>query len=210
MAQPDLNGTLGVILTIGINVSGDRASIVIPVCSDEQSLTPNNLCESAITAANAALLNPICDCLSSSAFCTFMQAEGMKNGRPPYRADYGTANPGTLSSGALPASCGALMTFYEDFTSEEVGARIGCGHNTIPGVPSSMFVNGYMQSTLFDNVLIVAQLLVSGFSDTGSSMPKFYRTLAACEREGDGAVKKIAYGVVRGYVGTQRRRIIPH
>lgn len=212
MSQPNITNEAGVILTVGITAQSNRCALVFPVGTDAGILSDIITCSLALKAFRTNVLPALCDCFGSEGDVRFINAEGMKDGMIPYREDYDPATfTGTRGGGGLPASCGLLISFYEDPADVVAGHRMRVGHNTIPAQAPDDWPDGYAVGALVDAGNTLANLLVGGWAfDPAVGSEKWYRYLAAPARTAGTSVRRIVGGTTRGYVGTQRRRLIPH
>jgi hypothetical protein len=200
----------GVILTLGLNVNGDRCAIVIPVATDTPVSDPAMICADAVEAFVTAQLTSLLAMLSSDdVYATFCQGEGMDDGIIPYREDYPVdAHEGVRSGNALPSQVAGLLTWYADPADLSPGDRIREAKNFIPGLVVSDVVNDVIESTVQSNLAAVALGMQTGMIGGGSST--WYRVLAAPRPRGTAAqLKRVLTGDCRGYVVTQRRRLTP-
>lgn len=212
MSQPAISNQSGVILTIGILAQGNRCALVMPVGTDSNLMTPVILCGAAVLAFKANVLPDLLDCMGSEAEVTYIQGEGMIDGQVPFRQDYPPATyTGTRGGGSLPASCGLLLSMYEDPVDVVAGHKIRVAHNTIPGQSPDDWTDGSPDLTIISNGDTIINTFVAGWNfDPSSGSDKWYRFLAATDRVVGTHIDRIATGQARGYVGTQRRRLVPH
>jgi hypothetical protein len=86
------------------------------------------------------------------------------------------------------------------------------GKNAVPGAPESNFNNGAFDTIYLLLVKNLTDSLVNGFPEGGGSSPMWYRVLAKPPRSaGPGTqLKRVSVASQRAYVGTQRRRLVPH
>lgn len=214
MAQPEMTSKNGVVATIGIKSLRDRCALVIPLASDTL-LDPHDMCSKARAALDAQLDTLLCPILSQDAFVQYVQAVGMDNGRVPYRTDYADADhPGTGAAGPAPSSVGLLTTFYQDTDDVVSPARIRHSRMIIPGCPSASLVNGYWTTVICGLANTLASALINGFN-AGVGEPTFYRVLSAPPPTTQGGLPdtplaRIGNSVTHQYVGSQRRRLLPH
>jgi len=199
----------GVIVTLGLSVNGDRCAIVFPMVTDIAPTVPEHLCFNAVEAIRDGILDDLLAQLSSSdVFATFCQGEGMDDGKVPFREDYAAADhPGTRSGDAVPSQVAALMFFYADQEDLDPGQRIREAKNFIPGITSDVMSGNIIGSGVPAALGDIATTLQAGVTGGGST---YYRVLAAPRPRGTAqAIKRIITGNCRGYVVTQRRRLIP-
>jgi len=81
----------------------------------------------------------------------------------------------------------------------------------IPGIAEGMITMGRLTAGALSDLLTLGSAMCEGFSDDGSSIA-WYRVLSAPKPvDGNGVVLKrlIETPVVRSYVGSQRRRLLP-
>lgn len=213
VTQPSgMTSAKGGILTIGIRTQGDRCAIVLPMVADSAGADDNGLMEDLCESADGSLLALIVPCLSASAYISFVEAHGMMNGFVPHRIDYGPAdNPGTGAAGAETSQVGALMVFYSDAEDINEGSGIKVGKNTLPGLDDAEVVSGVIAAGLTADLEALAAGLTEGITNTGSGGGKWYRVCSApVVKTSPQDVIRVGKWVVRGYTGTQRRRLLPH
>lgn len=208
MTQPaGMTTSGGVILTVGIQVVLDRCAIVIPLANlnDLDKVLGTSQVVSGFFAAPFDLL---LDCLCENAYITFLAAEAMIDGCVPHRADYGvTDHPGTRTGNPLPAQVAALTSYYQE-PEDVTGGRIRVGKSFVPGISTDDVAGDNISTTLMSALETFAETLLSGFDCDGET---FYRVLAApTDRTPATSLSRLAAHVTRGYVATQRRRLIPH
>lgn len=207
----------GVILTIGLLVGTDRAALVMPVATDATPTAPEDLCDNAVNAfVQGDAMDALVALLTTHCYVSYVQAEGMDDGKIPSRNDFAaTDHPGTVSGDTLPTQVGALVCFYEDPADIDAGGRMRHSRMTVPGCGVTQLTGGIAGTTLVVNLTAFAELLRHGFSAASATPPVFYRVLASPPRGAGGhapatALKRIASSTIRRYLGTQRKRIVPH
>lgn len=214
VTQPaGLSSGSGCVLTVGIRVNGDRTAIVLPVATDDDSLLPKNLCEDAVAAFAANALATLLDCLSVDAWVSFIQAEGMDTGFTPSRLDYGsTDKPGTGGVTCETSQVAALIVFYAEFDDLPPNARMRVGKNFIPGVADGDVGGDAISAGLLGHLDDFADKIANGYAGVATPSKKWYRVIAAPPVLAGNVQDLDRVGVyqVRGYTGTQRRRLIPH
>lgn len=210
MPNPAVTNSKGVILQVGIVVNNDRTELVIP-CATDGALSDNNTrCFDAVTGFEANVLPALLAAMSSGAYVSFLQADGMVNGMIPFRTNYAAGvKPGTRGAAPVPSSTGGLISFYAEPADLGVGARMRTAHNTIPG-PDVTDLSGDALVGAYKGVLNSFGLsLQVGFLGGGPG-DTFYRVLAAKHGAGGQPLIRVAFVDVPGYVATYRRRILPH
>lgn len=212
MAQPQVTTAQGCILTVGIVGQSDRCTIVLPVFTDATTFTDVDRCKDAVDSFEDQCLSDLCDLLSEEVYVTFTQAEGMQDGMVPNRIDYDfSTHPGTRTGGFLPMSVAALIAFYSDPDDIVVNERIRVGKQFIPGISEDDVELGAVSLTLTGLMLTWAQKLLNGYASLASPSDKWYRACSApFPRIAESAIIRTGAVVVRGYTGTQRRRLVPH
>ena len=203
----------GIILSVGIVCGNNRTQIVLPMgVNDTTILGPTTLAVDCIESAITHLIPKITACMGSDAYISFLNGEGMNDGILPSRVDFGaTAHPGTISPPSMPDSTCSLITFYGDPASYEPGARIHTARTFLPGLPTSAWdgtsISG-AQITVLEDLGLALQ---NGWDSSGSTGATWQRFMNAPRPRGPSVeLKKIANWVSRGWVGTQRRRMLPH
>lgn len=199
----------GVILTVGVQSGYDRVACVIPLCADD-SIPPVSGCQSALEGWGASIRDSFLACMSSLAFLRFVQAEGMIDGMIPYREDYAPTDfPGTRGATIMPSQVTGLCVFYEDPADAVVGARMRVGKNFIPGLCADDIAQDFLVPDLVTAIAGFATAMQAGFAGSIGSHT-FYRVLAGDVRSPAGTpIKRVITAQARGYVCTQKRRLIP-
>jgi len=210
---------LGFMSTIGIVVNNDRCAIVSPMAYEGTATDENALAASLNDAIVAGILPQLLPLLSSDAYVSYVQAEGMWHLHVPDRVDFApTDQPGTGSSGAMPSTVGGLLYFIMD--ARDAGftrKKIAQGKNFIPGIPRSE-VTGDKISTTWQNLgtAFTNQMQKGINAAVVEPSLKWWRMLAkptsppfpdpVTEAT---AISRVFANGSRGYVVTQRRRVIP-
>jgi hypothetical protein len=217
VAQPVMDSSKGVILTVGFLDGGNRAAIVLPLATDSAAVIPTTLCFQAVDAWQTNVMGALRDCFNEDAQVMYIQGEGMDDGKVPYRVDLGVGDrEGTRTAPGIPSNAGALITYYQDPADIVPGTRIRTAHNDIPGQSATDWPNGSAVTGLLNNLQLLADLLVLGFDFNPPASPnKWYRVLAAKKRGTGGDppatnLMRVCAALPRGYAGTQRRRLQPH
>jgi hypothetical protein len=209
--QPAINNEFGAILTIGVRANFDRMAMVMPMVPDGGSLTDANRCDDLTQAVEATVLPVLVDCMSSSANVSFVQAEGMMNGDQPARRDYGdTLFPGTLAAKTVPDSCAGLICYYQETADVIPGHRIRTAKTFVPGLPDSLWDGDTIDPSIATAYNALATILQNGFHGVIDAAVTWYRCLSAPDRNAVSQCPRVGGWQVRGYIGTQRRRMIPH
>jgi hypothetical protein len=212
MGAPDITNKAGVILTIGMEGNGDRVEIAIPMGIDPESIDAVKMCEDAVTSFIGGPIEDFLGMLVTGAHITFVAAEGMYNGRVPYREDYAaTVYQGTATGAAVSSQVALLLSFYEDVGDESPGARIRVGKSFIPFGPATDIVAGRWNPTAVAAGMLFVNDCLNGWDSVEFDGSKWYRYLATPKtRNVETDVKKIISGECRAYPSTQRRRLTPH
>lgn len=202
----------GVVLTVGIRANGDRCAIVIPLATDSPSLDAKSLCYQAVQDFDGLVADILCGALSENAYISFLQAEGMDDGKIPFRMDYSpTDQPGTEDGPCETSQVAGLIVFYADPEDVPGGGRMRVAKNFIPGVPDADIVGDAVSSNLGTALDAIAVVLAEGYVVGSGSTAKWYRVIAAPPSGSSGVgLIRVGVWVTRGYTGTQRRRLIPH
>jgi len=203
----------GVILTVGFVVNNDRSSCVMPWANAAAAVDPVKLCADCVNSFIAAALTQLLDLLSSDCQVTFVQGEGMIDGMVPFRNDSDNVeNFGTLTAGTTPDQAAGLIAFYENPADGEVGKKIRVAHQFIPGIPADEVVSNSIQTAWSVAALAFATTCQNGIASSGLT-GTWQRYLAAPKKPLNVAstnLRRISTAVIRGYTGTQRRRLLPH
>jgi len=209
--QPDLTNDNGVVLTVGIVSNSDRCCIVLPIATDNTSLDDVTRCKDAVTSF-AAIIAQLQACISSDAYISFIQGEGMTDGMIPNRQDFTiTTYLGTRDAPAAPSQVAALIIFYRDPAHALTGERMKIGKNFIPGLAQNDLSGDHVVAGLGANLQTFADTLQNGFNSSGGGgSQKWYRYLNTPVPRTTGTHLKAVTGQTqRGYVATQRRRLVP-
>jgi len=213
--QPACTSTGGVILTVGMKVHGDRCAIVIPLATDGPPLNVDTLCNDAVEAFNTSCVGILTPCLSQDTQVCFLNAEHMELNTLPSRMDLGGAEAimGEVESDALPCNITGLCIFYGDPADLVLPGRLRLGKMFMPGVPSGEVTADRVSATLQSAYQDFADLLLEGFPTLYAPSSSYYRMLAYPRPQPARSAAQILMGceqsVARGYVATQRRRLIP-
>jgi len=212
VTQPAMTSDHGVVITVGIRVNGDRCAIVVPVATDNSTLSKKTLCDQAAQDFEAGLGDKIAACLSESAYLTYFQAVGMDDGFIPMRTDVGPLDyPGVLAAVCETSQVAALLIFYSDPDDLAAGARVKVGKTFLPGFPDELLNGDEIGSSLTIKLDLLAQAMAEGWTNAGTGGGKWYRVIAAPLKGSNGAaLTRVGSWVTRGYSATQRRRLIPH
>jgi len=210
---PGMVSSAGVVLTIGVRTHGDRCAMVLPLVTDGSALDEKNLCEDAVASAVANLLSTLKPCLSEDAYVSFVSAEGMDNGKVPYRQDFGNADhPGTGTLLAETSQVAGLVAFYCEPADQPPGNRMRVAKTFIPGMPDDMVLGNTLTQVQMGLLDTYAAALANGFDSVAAQGYKWYRVIAAPPPglQTGQALKRTGVYQVRGYTGSQRRRLLPH
>lgn len=202
----------GCVVTVGIRAQGDRCAIILPMVADTASGADKQICQDCCESMDAELPGFITPCMSESAYISFIQAVGMMDGFLPHRIDYGpTENPGEGAEGIEVSLVGGLLIFYSEPDDIPEGMRIHVGKNTIPGLADDQITSGVPASGLSTYLDALAQGLAEGIANTGSGAGKWYRVCSAPKiRTSPQPIIRTGKWLSRTYLGTQRRRQLPH
>lgn len=161
----------------------------------------------AVEEFETNVLGVLVDCLSEDAEVVGISAECMDNGGIPYRKNYvlGT-HPGTRAAGVVPQQVAALVVYYPDPSDVSPGTATNTGGNFVPGIAEGD-VNAEIVAGALKTVLeLFAAELVTGFVAGPGTIT---RAIFAA-RNGARLLRQAVNYVVRDYVGTIRRRLLPH
>lgn len=210
--QPQATNDAGAILTIGIVNNADRSAIVLPCFTNSTALEKNGQCEDAVASFIATALGGLLECMSSDAIVSFVSADGMIDGLIPFRSDFGsTDHVGTQPALTLPSSCGTLITFYQEAADETSPGRVRSGKTNIPGLSQANFDGESISVGQATSALTWGNFLQGGWPSIADTSSNWYRGLATPKPRTEGVnVGRVNIVVVRSYVGTQRRRTVPH
>ena len=196
-----------VIITIGILVNADRCAIVFPLSSDT-AVDPITGCGDAVSGVVSDIIPLLQQCMASDSYIQYVQAEGAVDGMTPQRSDFSSGlYPGLVSGVSAPSSVGGMMGFYEDPADKPTPtSRTRLGKNTIPGVSVSELTGDLISLAIQGALLALGNDLLNGF--TGGSN-RWYRVVKIVSRTIGAGVIRAADNIARGYVVTQRRRMVP-
>ncbi len=218
--QPtDFTMQKGFMLTVGVVVNSDRCACVFPFSYSETPDDENVIAASLVDAFQTNAVGPFCDLLSSDAYVSFLQAEGMRPGNVPFRLTYAQSDrPGTGSAGVMPSSVGGLLYWMED--QRDIGftpKKIREGKCFVPGIPRDQ-VMGDVVITTWQTLGQVFTNMLQGFMSASTTLPslKWWRVLSKptspplpAPPDDSTPLKRVFVNGARGYVVTQRRRTIP-
>jgi len=211
--QPSgLTSDHGCILTIGVVSESERSTMVIPFCTESSVLDDTNRCYDLVVSFDGSSLSDFQACMSSSAYVSFISAEGMKDGSVPFRLDY----PPTDKVGSRAANCqsnqiAGLIAYYEDPADATPGQRMRVAKTFVPGLSVADFSTGAMILALQTALQTVGDNTIAGFASLNDGSSNWYRVLAAPKpRNTTNPVRRTVTAIGRGYTGTQRRRLLPH
>lgn len=207
-----MQNTTGVIVSIGVVCNNDRMAITLPMATQSTLMTNNDFPSDALGSilADASFANFL-TCLSSDAYVSFISGEGMVDGMTPGRLDFSDAeHPGTGPATAVPSSVCGLMFFYEDPEDATLGQRTKQGRNFIPAVSTGNLDGDMLDNTYKTALGEFANALQGGIASALDPDAAWYRVLAAPLNRSPGQpLNRTLNNGARGYVATQRRRLIP-
>jgi len=208
--QPSILNNNGAIVTIGIRVNTDRCAIVMPFVTDDVVLDELTFCNDLVITAQTHILTSLTAVMSVQSYVSFIAAEGMIDGRIPYRVDYApTDHPGLLTGPPVPSQVSGLVIWYEDPRDVVAGHKLRVAKNFIPGLPSANVTGNIIDSALVDTLQALADNSQNGY-ETNAGSGKWYRCLAAPRPRTPGTSCKRTTGQLgRDVVYTQKRRLIP-
>lgn len=214
MPQPTLQIARAVWLTVGGICNGERWEIVIPVATDDATMGHEVLCQDAIQSFDAAGASPmklLRDCMSDEVDIRFVQAVGILSGYIPARRDYlAGSKRGNRPGNALPMQVCNIVSYYADPLQLAFGDRMRVAKTLIPGID---------QNDVQENVVTVNQLarldsfggtMKTGWTSTTNILKSWYRILNGLDEHGTGHAWNCFVERSRSYVGTVKRRLLPH
>jgi len=213
--QPAMTTEYGAILTVGMKVHGDRVAIVIPIGTDAEPTNVDTLCNDLVEQFNSECMDTLTPCLSEDTQVCFLNAEHMEKNVLPSRMDLGGAEAIMGEAEGNAASCGTtgLCIFYGNPDDVPAPGRLRIGKMFIPGVPAGLITGDRVAGSLQAAYQAFADLLLEGFECGLSQSTKYYRVLAYPRpqpvRGAGDSLKRCEQALARGYVATQRRRMIP-
>lgn len=194
------------VITLGYVCNNDRCAITLPMATDTD-INPNDGLQQLADNLATVLVTPWADCVSSATYCSFVACESMNNGVVPARVDFAPADhPGTRGATSVASQVAGLMVFYEDSRDVSGTEKIRVGKNFISGIATDDVVGDELVADLQANIVSLAESLQNGIDDGDGNT--WYRVLA---REGIAGpqIRRTYSFASRGYVVTQRRRLIP-
>lgn len=212
MATPPLTNTRGVILTVGILCNSERAEVVMPLSTEDPGILPANKNIDAVAAfiAPGSGLAELLDLMSADAQVTFVQSVGMTPGSVPFRQDYTAGTyPGTRASLALPMQVAIAVAFYANPLDLGPGGRMRVGKTMVPGVADADVVGNTVVAGLISKMQTFGDLMNNGYV-TVAGGGNWYRVVAAVGPANGLPLLRSTMIQARGYLVTQRRRLLPH
>lgn len=197
----------GIMCTIGYIVNGDYCACVLPFATDG-TIDKNESCSDFLNAFEDGPLDDFIALLSSDVYISFIAADGMIDGIAPWRFDFAvTDKPGTRGANPAPAQVSALLFFYEDGRDVDDGAKISIGKNFVSGISQDDLLGDIISDDLVVACGTFLDDVQNGFTDAKSN--KWYRVLSKPAGAPGQPIKRTYNTGVRGYVCTQKRRLIP-
>jgi hypothetical protein len=210
VTQDDAVNDDGIIISVGLVVAGERCAIVLPMVKASGDVDPDNAAAACVKAIGVGFVPDLCAFLSDQAYVSHVAGEGMINGGIPARLDYGsTDHPGQVDAEPLPQQVSILVTTYKT-SSGSFGDRQKVGHQYLPGFPVSTLVGGALPAPTISNIEDLFQNLIEYGYDDVDTTTNWRRYFAVPDRSTSAAMPKIGAYACRGYVGTQKRRLLPH
>jgi hypothetical protein len=209
--QPIMSNSQGAILTIGMVLNGERVACVEPYGLDQVDPDKITFCDDLVTTWRTANMAAWLAMLSQDCYVAFLSADGMQDGAIPHREDYTpTTHVGAQAHPSLPSNVTGLIAYYEDPADVVPGHRIRVAKTFVPGIPDVQVVG---QQVLTAQILLMATYsgqVQGGFASTLYPGQDWYRMLSVPKpRATDAQIPRTATNTPRGYVCTQRRRLIP-
>ena len=220
ITQPaDMTMLKGFMLTVGVVVNNDRCAVVYPMAWDGTLEDDNAIAASLLDAFQNDAMVSFLTLISNNAYISFLQAEGMRPGNVPARISFDPSYaPGTGSAGPMPSATAGLLYFIEDHRDVGFGAhKIREGKTFVPGIPRDAVAGDVVNSTWTGLAETHTNILQAGLHPaTIEPDLTWYRVLAkptskppAPPVDDETPLKRVFYNGGRGYVVTQRRRLIP-
>lgn len=209
----------GFMATIGIVVNNDRCAIVIPMCYQGTPDNDNDVGQSCVDAVVGNYLQPLTQQFSSDAYVSFVQAEGMLVGQIPQRTSFAPTDwPGGESPGPLPSGTCGLIVFYQEAADvDEDTKKIPIGKSFIPGIARDQVVGDAMVAGWVSGAMDLCEIMQNVVTaPTIEPSLNWYRVAGKPKADpllpppdASTKVNRIYAYAARGYVCTQRRRMIP-
>lgn len=200
----------GVVVSIQLLIAGQRAEVVCPMAwfeDDGPGLA--EMAQQAVQGFEDEVIPPLLDLLSTDAQVVGLSAECMDNGGIPYRRNYSLGtHVGERTGGCVSQQVAALAVYYPDPADLSPGTPTNTGGNFLPGISEEDVAAEILSDTLKGFVEAFALVLVNGFL-AGSSGAILSRSIFAA-RNGARLLRKAVNAIARDYVGTIRRRLLPH
>lgn len=210
MPQPDLDKTIGQILTVEVICNGDRSAIVIPISTDDPGLNAVSLSGDAVVAFENHLVPVLQAVMTSDASIIGVSAEGMTPGGIPYRRSYIPATyPGLVAPPCMPSNVCGLITFYADPTDLSAGQRMREGKAFITGIPTADVSGDEIENPTYSRLQTFGAALVSGWA-TQAGGGHWYRVISKkTQTLFPDRLINVQYAITRNRVATQKRRLQP-
>lgn len=197
-----------VILSVQMLIAGQRAEIVIPFGDSANAATLATICKDVVDGFETVGIPALIDCLSNDSQVVGLSAEAMIDGGIPFRRNYALGtNVGTIAHPCVPQQVAALTAYYPNPDDLTVGNRVRVGKNFIPGVPETNVAGEIIDAALQAALQAFADLLVAGINGLGAA---FYQRVINTDRTPGATIYFALLGYVRDYVGTIKRRLLPH
>lgn len=218
-SQPALTNNQGAILTIGGICNSERLAVVEPWGCNQDAPDKVVLCSDLVGAWENDAMSLFLASVSEDFKLLFLQAEGMTDGCVPFRVDFGPSeHPGTIAEVAEPTSVCGLLTYYEDPADVPAGKRMRTGKTFWPAVPVGQIASQSISAILQADYGAYSDTVLAGIDSVAFPGKKWFRMLATPYeviagkkvRTAGLPIPRVAAGVPRGYIATQRRRLLPH
>ncbi len=199
----------GVNLTIQFLTGGDRSAVVVPLLEvGGVGITFGNLCRKCIDDFKLMMMTDLLGFLVDETSVMGLQADGMLNGRTPYREIYdATSFQGTLTGVPLPPSSGVITNFYGDPADFPTGSRTRVSRNTYCCIPEGDVSGKILDAGVQAPAEAYASALVTGFTSFFGGI--WIRGMKQVSNNTDFETPLAASSQVRSVVGSMRRRLYP-
>jgi hypothetical protein len=187
-------------------------AVVLPLFTDKPDATPDWLSKDAVDTVDSVLVPDLRPCLSVDAYIAFISAEGMQDGVVPHRQDYSpTTYTGASTGHACPNNVTQLLVFYQEPLDIVGHARMRVAKTNLPALSIEQLDGGQINPTQVGFLQTVADHLQRGMVSDSDVGYYWYRGLAMPKpRNVSHNILRCTAQTVRGYVATQRRRLVPH
>lgn len=199
------------IVTVHMIGGGQRAEIVVPFGNPDEDLSYlvdpcEEIVESFITGGP---LDALQQCISEDAQIVGVSCELMTNGGAPYRRNFALGTyPGARAAGLAPQQVAALVAYYPANTDVPEDTRTPVARNFIPFLAESDLTAEILIEDLRDQLEAFNNAVLS--FTVNFPVPRQFTRCMKILRDVGATIVAVQIARVRDYVGTIRRRLLPH